>query len=1165
MTITEIRQILESPYNRKVWKGFLQTQFTNNKLNAEDRVISLSDKTLSKQCLSMGNYEINEYTKIGIFEVELNEKVRITRNRVALRNLIKDLTKQVAGAMVVFVQGDKWRFSYISKRKVKNKETNEIQDKETAPKRYTYLFGKGEKALTAAIRFDKLIQKQQENIFQFLSLADFEEAFSVEKLSKEFFKNYRDTYEDFVQFLTGKRYGKKGNKYVEQLMHQPDRQLTALFNRDEKQARDFCKRMMGRIVFLYFIQKKGWLAVAQGQKWGEGNPDYLYDLFKKSKHKDDFYFQELVPLFFKTLNNPDSEKNSHNLRFPYLNGGLFDDIQDRKYNKLHLPEHIFQNLFETFNNYNFTIYEDAPDEQTVAVDPEMLGHIFENLLEDNKDKGAFYTPKEIVHYMCKESLKAYIISNDEKQYSNNELANRTIDRIIQQQELESDEKQYAEKNAFKIIDALEQVKICDPAIGSGAFPMGLLQEIFNAQIYLQELKGFKKGVSDADIKRHIIEESIYGVDIDAGAVDIARLRFWLSLVVDEQEPQPLPNLDFKIICANTLIPSGYDKFIDLAEKTQTPTLLRMDGEIQKLQSIRDDYFTAKKKEVKKELQEKFEDTKAYILSEFESLRKTWNLGEFIDKIGEWHPFNFEALPCSWFDAWWMFGVKDGFDIVIGNPPYVQLQKDGGKLAKLYQPYQYDTFERTGDIYSLFYERGVQHLNEKGILCYITSNKWMRANYGASTRKFFAEKTHPLLLIDFGNVQVFDTATVDTNIFILQNKPKANKHESKEALAVRINNDFNIEDQSLQKYVLSNSYKLSSLNHNAWVVGERDIYNIKEFVEQQGTPLNKWDIVINYGLKTGLNEAFIISGAEKDKLIQVHESSEQVLKPILRGKDISSWYPEFADLWLVYIPWHFPLHEDSSIVGSTPKAEPEFRKHYPAIYNHLLKFKRELSARNQAEIGIRYEWFALQRFGSNYWKDFEKPKIIYPNMTKYMPFVYDEKDNFYSNDKSFILLGKHLKYLTCFFNSKLFKYCFSDNFPELQGGTRELRKVFFDKIPVKQISDEQEKSFAKIVDYLVALKKENSQEPTDQLMFIYFEQIANALVFELYFKEAFKNMNLEIAKYIRDLPDLNEKEKALHQLRKIYVSINQDNHKVKQSLFSMLSIPQIELIMNSIEI
>ncbi len=1149
MTVTEIRNILESPYDRKVWKSFLQAQFTNNKLNAEDRTILLSDKTLSKQCLSLGNYEISDYSKIGIFEVELNEKVNITRNRVALRNLIKDLTIQVAGAMVVFVQGDKWRFSYISKRKVKNKDTNEIQEKETGSKRYTYLFGNGEKALTAAQRFNKLIQKQKEHIFQFLSLDDFDEAFSVEKLSKEFFKNYKDAYEDFVQFITGKRYSKNGNKYVEAVIHEPDWQFTALFNRKEKEARDFCKRMMGRIVFLYFIQKKGWLAVKQGKKWGEGNPDYLYDLFRKSKNKDDFYYLELMPLFFKTLNNIDSEKITNTLRFPYLNGGLFDDSQDRKYNKLHLPEHIFQNLFETFNNYNFTIYEDAPDEHTVAVDPEMLGHIFENLLEDNKDKGAYYTPKEIVHYMCKESLKAYLFAHDEQHFANNELAKRSIDKIIQQQELSSDEKQYAEKNAFKIIDALEQVKICDPAIGSGAFPMGLLQEIFNAQIYLQELKGFKKGVSDADIKKHIIEESIYGVDIDAGAVDIARLRFWLSLVVDEHEPQPLPNLDFKIVCADTLIPLGELKEYDMEGKAALA--------VKALEELRHDFFNVSS-ENKLRLERQFKKIQTDLLS-LRELSSSKNY-EVYTKLYEFNPF--EDKACSWFDAWWMFGIKEGFDIVIGNPPYVQLQKDGGKLAKLYQTYKYETFERTGDLYSLFYERGTSLLNEKGILCFITSNKWMRANYGASTRQFFSEKTHPLLLIDFGNVQVFDTATVDTNIFILQNKPKAKKHEKKEAFAVRINNDFNIDEQSLQEYVLKNGYKLSSLSHNAWVVGERDIYDIKDFVEEQGLPLAKWNVIINYGLKTGLNEAFIISGELRNKLIAESESSTSILKPILRGKDISSWYPDFADLWLVYIPWHFPLHEDPSIIGATNKAEPEFKRLYPAVYNHLFQYKTELLARNQSEVGIRYEWFALQRFGSNYWRDFEKPKIIYPNMTKYMPFVYDENDNYYSNDKSFILLGENLKYLVCFFNSKLFKYCFSDNFPELQGGTRELRKVFFDKIPVKQITNREEIPFAKMVDYLVALKKENSTDNTDQLMFIYFEQIVNALVFELYFKEEFETRNLQIAKYVSELPDLSKKEKLLHQLRKIYVSINQHHNPMKQALFSMLTIPQIELIMNS---
>lgn len=400
---------------------------------------------------------MDDYTRIGIFEVQLNDNVKLNRNRVGLRNLIKSITQQVAGAMVVFVQGDKWRYSYISKRKVKNKDNNTIEDKETSPKRYTYLFGKGEKALTAAQRFEILIDKQKGNLYQYLTLNDFEDAFSVEKLSKEFFKNYKDTYESFVQFLTGKLYEKKGNKYEELQVHEPDWQLTALFNKDEKAARDFCKRMMGRIVFLYFIQKKGWLAFTRDKRWGDGNPDYLYDLFKNSNNQDDFYARELVPLFFTRLNNEDSENIAREERVPYLNGGLFDESQDRKYNKLHLPEGIFKTLFKTFNDYNFTVYEDAPDEHTVAVDPEMLGHIFENLLEDNKDKGAFYTPKEIVHYMCKESLKNYLFAHDEEHFTKNELGKTTINKIIQQQELNNEEKLYAEKNAYKIIDALENV------------------------------------------------------------------------------------------------------------------------------------------------------------------------------------------------------------------------------------------------------------------------------------------------------------------------------------------------------------------------------------------------------------------------------------------------------------------------------------------------------------------------------------------------------------------------------------------------------------------------------------------------------------------------------------------------------------------------------------
>ena len=1151
MNTAEIRELLETTYNQKQWKVFLQTHFANVKLFSVARSLELVDKSLVDKCYSLGNYEVDSYTNIGIFEVHLVHGVNLTRKRIGLRNSIKTLIEQLPAAMVVFVQGDKWRFSYISKRKVKNKVTNLIVDKETAPKRYTYLFGKGEKAKTATERFEFLNHKQKSNLFQSLTLNDFEDAFSVEKLSKDFFKLYKDTYEDFVEFLTGKRFGKQGAKYIEQVIHPPNFQLRNLFNNDEKQARDFCKRMMGRIVFLYFIQKKGWLAVAKGKAWGQGNPDYLFDLFKNSKYQDDFYTQELVPLFFTTLNDTKSEKETNDLRFPYLNGGLFDDSQDKRFRKLVLPKEIFNTLFKTFNDFNFTVYEDAPDEHTVAVDPEMLGHIFENLLEDNKEKGAFYTPKEIVHYMCRESLKDYLIDNDELNIVENDLAKTTIYKIVQQQELNESEIVFAEKNAYKIIDALEQVKVCDPAIGSGAFPMGLLQEIFNAQIYLQELKGFKQGITDAQIKKHIIEESIYGVDIDAGAVDIARLRFWLSLVVDELAPQPLPNLSFKIVCANTLMPLG--KLKGDFGGTHDIAL--------ELEKIRHNYFDASMDE-KKELENKFNSLQKKLLV----TAKDWVTkedAEIYERLLDFSPF--EDKSCSWFDAWWMFGVADGFDIVIGNPPYVQLQKEGGKLAKLYEKIKFDTFERTGDIYSLFYEKGVQLLKPKGILCYITSNKWMRANYGASTRLFFAEKTHPLLLIDFGSVQVFETATVDTNILFLQNKPKANKQITKHTFAVRFTKDFDLANQSINDFINQNGYHLTALNQNSWVVGERDIYNIKEFIEEQGKPLEHWKIKINYGLKTGLNDAFIIDTLTKEKILEQDINSKEVIKPILRGKDISAWYPEFEGLWLLFIPWHFPLHLDKTIIGATEKAEPIFKKKYPAVFSHLLKYKELLSARNQAEVGVRYEWFALQRYGASYWQDFEKPKIIFPNMTKYMPFVYDES-GIYTNQKCFFVIGEHLKYLTCFLNSKLFKFCFSNNFPELQGGTRELSKVFFDKIPVKQITDIEEIPFAKIVDCLVALKKESSQEPTDQFMFVYFEQIANALVYELYFKNEFLNAGLQVANNLAQIPniDTNSNEAVIVQLRKIYIQLHKDNNPIKEAILSMMAIPQIALIHNSIQ-
>jgi len=276
---------------------------------------------------------------------------------------------------------------------------------------------------------------------------------------------------------------------------------------------------------------------------------------------------------------------------------------------------------------------------------------------------------------------------------------------------------------------------------------------------------------------------------------------------------------------------------------------------------------------------------------------------------------------------------------------------------------------------------------------------------------------------------------------------------------------------------------------SWVLLNPLEKSIKEKIEKIGLPLKDWDIKINYGIKTGFNDAFIIDGRKRKDLIIEDPRSEEIIKPLLRGRDIKRFGHENPDLWLLYIPWHFPLHNEPSITGASEMAEENFKRSYPAVYNHLLKYKNELTARNKEETGIRYEWYALQRWGSNYMDDFFKQKIIYPNMTKFVPFFLDNS-GFMQNDKSFMIVGNHLEFLVAFLNSSLFKYCFLNDFPELQGGTRELRKIFFDKIPVIRIDDKINDKFKKILDNMSDFRIKNL--PTKQI-----EKEIDNMIFDLY--------------------------------------------------------------------
>ena len=503
----------------------------------DESLINLAEVNGLERILKLGSIKVQGGSRrIFVYDITVSKRRHISRNRKGIQQLITRTLDNQSGAFMIFHYGDakwEWRFSY----KFVGKDKEDC----TSSKRFTYLFGKGQVCKTAAQRFTNLLNKKCD-----IAIEDITEAFNVEALSKEFFDTYKSHYEHFCQFV----YDNKNNRnyFGEEFSMWED-----------KTIRDYVKKLLGRIVFLHFLQKKGWLGVPVDKQWGEGDLKFMMNLYDScSNEQKANYLDDVLEPMFEDLNSQRiddlagewsqsytiAEKSG--IKIPYLNGGLFErEATDSP--KSVFPADYFADLFDFFNQYNFTIDENDPNDAEVGIDPEMLGRIFENLLEDNKDKGAFYTPKEIVQYMCRESLIAYLQTDAEEE---SKVSMRKFVTTHEVAELRSAE-------VFKVDKKLREVKICDPAIGSGAFPMGLLKELFDCRMAIE---GSDEGKTPSEIKKDIIQNSIYGVDIEKGAVDIARLRFWLSLIIDEQTPHALPNMDFKIMQGNSLLEqyNGFD-------------------------------------------------------------------------------------------------------------------------------------------------------------------------------------------------------------------------------------------------------------------------------------------------------------------------------------------------------------------------------------------------------------------------------------------------------------------------------------------------------------------------------------------------------------------------------------------------------------------------------
>lgn len=647
-TPDSLRNLFQSSFNLAQWYGFLQHFFNATELKSTpERII----ENTSDEGYYLGNIDTTDSYRIGLFHYNIRQG-SVANKRVGLRNLVKSFINPTWGefdaALVVFDSGDHWRLSFIC----------DIKGESTSPKRYTYVFGSDDLLYRTPIERFNFLKKKG------VSFENLKTAFSVEALSDEFFDKYREQYADFIQYITGKRFVKVGNKWEEKVLGEPNAALMQAFGHNEKKIRDYVKKMMGRITFLHFLQRKGWMC---------GDLNYMQNMFENSAYKNDYLDSVLEPLFFGILNTKPAEREALFTDYgwdksllnewkdiPYLNGGLFErDEEDEPESRF--PADYFKRLFQFFSEYNFTIDENDPNDAEVGVDPEMLGKIFENLLEDNKDKGAFYTPKEIVRYMCQESLIAYLETNTS-------IAKEKIRQfVLSPEEGVAD---IPENKKSKLLAALEEVKICDPAIGSGAFPMGLLNELLHCR---EVLSG--EHYDRAEIKKSIIQNNIYGVDIEKGAVDIARLRFWLSIVVDEETPSPLPNLDYKIMQGNSLIESFMG--VDLSKLTYEKEYKKDKGEIslfddeknrlQKTVShLLSSYYSCSDHDRKVKLQQEISntinkqlETQAYdptILAKLKDINLTEN-----NKFFLWH---------TWFSDVFNREDKEGFDIVIGNPPYV---------------------------------------------------------------------------------------------------------------------------------------------------------------------------------------------------------------------------------------------------------------------------------------------------------------------------------------------------------------------------------------------------------------------------------------------------------------------------------------------------------------
>lgn len=954
-------------------------------------------------------------------------------------------------------------------------------------------------------------------------------------------------------------------------------------------------------------------------------------------HKVPFLNGGLFECLDKLVTSQDLERDPELAKLVVKEGNQtvlrVDGFSERPENPLHIPNELFfgegsdevdlnevfgtknrkykpRGLLKIFDSYKFTIEENTPVEEEVALDPELLGKVFENLLASynpdtkttaRKKSGSFYTPREVVDYMVDEALVSHLeralpsvnrsssaISSGSTSTGNHLLdldagdgdldfgsdagitsqsapaetvtANPLPDRLRRLLSFRQTAHDFSPDEAEKLIAAIERLRVLDPACGSGAFPMGMLQKLVavlrkldpdntlwkaqNRAPLAEQLASAKKvkdptlrdehttaalaalAKFDADFadpdyadyarKLYLIEKCLYGVDIQPIAVQIAKLRFFISLVVeqklgtDHQRLTPLPNLETKIVAANTLlpIPRGGGGQQDLLAN---PEVAEKEAELREANAS---HFAAKRFADKRK-------RKARILrlrDELAALLKaelTLKPGD-AEQMTAWDPFD-QNRHAEFFDPEWMFGFQQGFDIVIGNPPYVRQEAIKDDKPRL-KPH-YATYSGTADLYVYFYERSFQLLNPGGCLSFITSNRWFRAKYGSPLRQYMATHTELRQIIDFGDEDVFDALAYPTIVIATKRDKPVSLIEAKNDVWVlnwdSSNPDYQVSD--FPDVFASERFSLpqSELKLDGWQLEPPTKRRMLEKLRKAGKPLGEYCGGRFYrGVLTGLNAAFVISREQRDALVTDDPKSSEIIKPFLRGRDVKRWNAEAQDLWLIFTRRGIAIED------------------YPAIKRHLIAFKTELQPKPEnwddqkqgAWPGRKagpYEWFNIQD-NIAYWKEFEATKIIYPDIYLHQSFAWDTKQHYLANTCYFIPTTE--RWLTALLNSSVIEWFYEQVANRIQGG---YLRAFSDRMQLVPIPS-TDKFQQEMIERIMSAVEAGIHAPE-------YERLLNGLVYELFFPEELHAKDIRLfdaCKAIR-LDELNLPENTLDSTNKIW--------------------------------